>query len=153
MRQSGTSASGGSPERPVTVHWGGFHAPMNDPNNIDITNHFLAEAVGGGVVRLGLFWRSSGRASEGWGGRFVHRAAQSSRHRMARMDDGCGPALPLRLLLLRGLLRPDDLQLLLARLCDRRRHPGEGLVGRRSYAPLEAARPDGNWHDLTRSPS
>jgi len=40
---------------PVTAHWGGYPPPPNDPNNIDLTNQFLVEAVGGGVVRLGLF--------------------------------------------------------------------------------------------------
>ena len=40
---------------PVTAHWGGYPPPPNDPNNIDLTNQFLVEAVGGGVIRLGLF--------------------------------------------------------------------------------------------------
>jgi hypothetical protein len=40
---------------PVTAHWGGYPPPPNDPLNIDITNQFIAEAVGGGALRLILF--------------------------------------------------------------------------------------------------
>ena len=40
---------------PVTAHWGGYPPPPNDPFNIDITNQFIAEAVGGGALRLVLF--------------------------------------------------------------------------------------------------
>lgn len=54
---------------PVTAHWGGYPPPPNDPNNIDLTNQFIVEAVGGGIVRLALFvamiwlcFRSLGRA-------------------------------------------------------------------------------------------
>jgi len=54
---------------PVTKHWGGYPPPPNDPNNIDLTNQFLVEAVGGGLIRLLLFiaiirtaFRAVGRA-------------------------------------------------------------------------------------------
>jgi len=40
---------------PVTAHWGGYPPPPNDPNNIDITNQFIVEAVSGGALRLILF--------------------------------------------------------------------------------------------------
>jgi hypothetical protein len=38
-----------------TVHWGGFPPPPNDPNNIDITNEYIAQAVSGGTLTLCLF--------------------------------------------------------------------------------------------------
>ena len=54
---------------PVTAHWGGYPPPPGDPNNIDLTNQFVVEAVGGGALRLFLFaaiiwlcFRSLGRA-------------------------------------------------------------------------------------------
>jgi len=40
---------------PVTVHWGGFPPPKYDPNNIDITNEYIVQAVNGGALTLGLF--------------------------------------------------------------------------------------------------
>jgi hypothetical protein len=39
-----------------TAHWGpGGEVIAADPNNMDITNHYVAEGVKGGVLRLGLF--------------------------------------------------------------------------------------------------
>lgn len=38
-----------------TVHWGGFNPPPNDPNNVDITNEYIAQAVHGGTLTLCLF--------------------------------------------------------------------------------------------------
>jgi len=40
---------------PRTVHWGGFHAPPRDPNNVDITNEYIVQAVNGGILTLFLF--------------------------------------------------------------------------------------------------
>ena len=40
---------------PRTVHWGGYPAPPGNPDNIDITNQYIAEGVKGGLLRLGLF--------------------------------------------------------------------------------------------------
>ena len=40
---------------PRTVHWGGYPPPPADPNNIDITNEYIAQAVNGGVLTLCLF--------------------------------------------------------------------------------------------------
>ena len=38
-----------------TVHWGGFPPPPADPNNIDITNQYIAQAVNGGALTLFVF--------------------------------------------------------------------------------------------------
>jgi uncharacterized membrane protein YeaQ/YmgE (transglycosylase-associated protein family) len=38
-----------------TVHWGGYPPPPNDPNNVDITNEYIAQAVHGGALTLFLF--------------------------------------------------------------------------------------------------
>jgi hypothetical protein len=39
-----------------TAHWGpGGQVLAADPNNMDITNHYIAEGLGGGVLKLGLF--------------------------------------------------------------------------------------------------
>ena len=123
---------------PVTVHWGGYPPPPNDPNNIDLTNQFLVEAVGGGSLRLGLFLAILWTCFRGLGRAF--RARRGSIHpdtEWLAWTTGVALLCPLRLLLLRGLLRPDDLLFLLARICDRRGHPGAGLVARRSAgAPL-----------------
>jgi len=40
---------------PRTAHWGGYHPPKGDPNNIDITNEYIIQAVNGGAVTLCLF--------------------------------------------------------------------------------------------------
>ena len=40
---------------PRTVHWGGYPAPPADPNNIDITNEYIRQAVHGGFLTLCLF--------------------------------------------------------------------------------------------------
>jgi hypothetical protein len=39
-----------------TAHWApGGQVLVVDPNNMDITNQFVAEALGGGVIKVGLF--------------------------------------------------------------------------------------------------
>jgi hypothetical protein len=39
-----------------TAHWApGGQVLVNDPNNMDITNHYIAEGLGGGIWKLGLF--------------------------------------------------------------------------------------------------
>lgn len=39
-----------------TAHWGpGGQVLASDPNNMDITNHYIAEGLGGGLLKLGLF--------------------------------------------------------------------------------------------------
>jgi hypothetical protein len=39
-----------------TAHWGpAGEVTVGDPNMMDITNHFIAEGVKGGVLKLGLF--------------------------------------------------------------------------------------------------
>jgi hypothetical protein len=38
-----------------TKHWMPFFALANDPNNIDVTNHFIAQGVQGGLLTLILF--------------------------------------------------------------------------------------------------
>jgi len=40
---------------PRTAHWGGSPPPPNDPNNIDITNEYIVQAVNGGALTLCLF--------------------------------------------------------------------------------------------------
>jgi hypothetical protein len=40
---------------PRTVHWGGYPPAPGDPNNIDITNEYIAQAVNGGLLTLCLF--------------------------------------------------------------------------------------------------
>jgi hypothetical protein len=40
---------------PRTAHWGGYPPPPGDPDNIDITNQYIAEGVKGGLLRLVLF--------------------------------------------------------------------------------------------------
>ena len=39
-----------------TVQWGGMPPAPADPNNIDITNEYISQAVGGGVLTLCLFF-------------------------------------------------------------------------------------------------
>jgi hypothetical protein len=78
-----------------TAHWGpGGQVLASDPNNMDITNHYVYEGVHGGVIKLGLFtamivvsfgiigrclrrtdWRDPGRTKFLWGigaGLFAH---------------------------------------------------------------------------------
>ncbi len=39
-----------------TAHWGGSHQVLLvDPNNMDLTNHYVVQGVGGGIWMLGLF--------------------------------------------------------------------------------------------------
>jgi hypothetical protein len=39
-----------------TAHWApGGQVLVSDPNNMDITNHYIAEGLGGGIWKLGLF--------------------------------------------------------------------------------------------------
>jgi hypothetical protein len=39
-----------------TAHWApGGEVVVGDPNNMDIINHYVAEGLGGGLVKLGLF--------------------------------------------------------------------------------------------------
>lgn len=39
-----------------TAHWAeGYQVLLVDPNNMDITNHFVAQGIGGGLWMLGLF--------------------------------------------------------------------------------------------------
>ena len=38
-----------------TAHWGGYPPPPNDPNNVDITNEYVMQAVKGGALTLILF--------------------------------------------------------------------------------------------------
>jgi hypothetical protein len=40
---------------PRTAHWGGYHPPKGDPNNVDITNEYIVQAVSGGALTLCLF--------------------------------------------------------------------------------------------------
>jgi hypothetical protein len=40
---------------PQTVHWGGETPPPGDPNNIDLTNEYVVQAVNGGALTLCLF--------------------------------------------------------------------------------------------------
>ena len=40
---------------PRTVHWGGYPAAPGNPDNIDITNEYIAQAVSGGALTLCLF--------------------------------------------------------------------------------------------------
>ncbi|MBI1839321.1 MAG: hypothetical protein HYR88_00520 [Verrucomicrobia bacterium] len=39
----------------VTAHWLDFRTLPNDPNNVDITNQYVAEGVTGGLIRMFLF--------------------------------------------------------------------------------------------------
>lgn len=38
-----------------TAHWMPFFALENDPNNIDVTNHFIAQGIQGGLLTLIIF--------------------------------------------------------------------------------------------------
>ena len=39
-----------------TAHWSpGGQVLVGDPDNMDITNHYIKEGLGGGLLKLGLF--------------------------------------------------------------------------------------------------
>ncbi len=113
------------------MHWGGYPLPPNDPNNIDLTNHFLVEAVGGGVLRLGLFLAIIWTCFRGLGRAF--RVRRGSIHPDTEwLAWTTGVALLAHCVCFFSVAYYDQMifYLLLAHFCDRRGHSGEGLVAR-----------------------